>query len=59
MTTGDKNIRHQQNLSVKGISLITLSPFFTEFSSIAPLANQVHEALATNPAPGSDILIRP
>lgn len=59
MITVDKNIRHQQNMATKSISLITLSPLFTALDFIAPLAPQVAAVLSDELPPGSDLLIKP
>jgi len=59
LITTDKNIRHQQNMAKKVISLITLCPRLTESDFIAPLAGRLAIVLNQVLAPGSEILIVP
>jgi hypothetical protein len=59
LITTDKNIRNQQNMAKKGMSLITLGPRLTEYDFIAPLAGQVAIELSRDLAPGCEILIKP
>lgn len=45
LITSDKNLRYQQNLTGRKISIITLNALFVDLAGIAPLAPQVIEAL--------------
>jgi len=57
--TVDKNVRFQQNMAKKNISLVTLSSRLTGFDQIAPLADQLVEILERDISPGSDIVVSP
>lgn len=57
MITTDKNIRFQQNFKNRLIALVTLAPRFTAFVHLAPLADQVNEALTQGVAPGTSLVI--
>lgn len=57
--TVDKNLRHQQNLSKRQISVVTLSPKITEFEFIASLVETLNVWLSHEIAPGSDIVLIP
>lgn len=46
LVTGDKNLRYQQNLKGRRISVIVLSSLFVDLPGITPLAPQVLVALA-------------
>ncbi len=59
MITTDKNVRHQQNLAKRKISLITPSPRFVDYDYLAPMAGRVMATLNDGFPPGSEILIGP
>jgi predicted nucleic acid-binding protein len=46
LVTVDKNLRYQQSLSGRSISVITLISLFIDLKSIAPLAPQLLRELA-------------
>ena len=58
MITVDKNLRYQQNLKARKISIITLAPRLVFFRFLEPLAERVLEALIELP-PGSFLTIAP
>ncbi len=59
LITVDKNVRHQQTMAKKGISLITLNPRFVDYDFIAPMAFKVIVTLNAGIQPGSEIVIDP
>ena len=56
LITADKNMRYQQNLKDRTISIITLNSILVDFPGIQPLVPQVLAALE-NLSPGSFITI--
>ena len=58
LLTVDKSVRHQQNISRRTISLITIDCPRSRLKDIAPLAPHVLELMVTL-APGSNVSIRP
>jgi len=59
MVTVDKNVRFQQNMAKRSISLITLNPRLVDFEYIAPLAPRINEILSEGFAQGSEIVVSP
>jgi|GEM_PF-6509910 len=59
MVTTDKNLRFQQNIAKRQISVITLSPLLTELEFIAPLADKLSVELSRDIPPGSVIVLAP
>ncbi|HLK14212.1 MAG TPA: DUF5615 family PIN-like protein [Fimbriimonadaceae bacterium] len=59
MVTVDKNVRFQQNMANKAISLITLNPRLVDYDYIAPLAEKLLANLSSGLPPGSEIVIEP
>jgi predicted nuclease of predicted toxin-antitoxin system len=59
LVTTDKNMRHQLNFSELRLSLVTLSPLFTQLEYLRPLMRQVLARLSEPPPLGFDILIVP
>ena len=58
LITGDKNLRYQQNLTDRTISIVTLNSLFVDLRGVTPLAPAVLQAL-TGMARGSFITIGP
>jgi len=58
LITADKNMRYQQNLKDRIISMITLNSILVDFHGIKPLVPQVLEALENLPR-GAFITITP
>ena len=58
LITADKNLRYQQNLKDRTISIITLNSILVDFPGIQPLAPQVLAALENLPQ-GSFVTITP
>ncbi|AIE85681.1 DUF5615 family PIN-like protein [Fimbriimonas ginsengisoli] len=58
LITGDKNMRYQQNLKGRTISIITLNALFADLRGISPLVPQVLAALADLPV-GAFVTITP
>jgi hypothetical protein len=52
-------MRHQLNFLELRLSLVTLSPLFTQLEHLRPLMKQVLGRLSEPPPIGSDILIVP
>ena len=59
LVTVDKNVRHQQKLSKRRISLVTLNPRFTQIGSLLELVDKLHSLLQEPLPAGSDIVIAP
>jgi predicted nuclease of predicted toxin-antitoxin system len=57
LVTTDKNMRYQQNLSGRRISLITLSSRLAEYDYLVPLADQLGIVLNNELAAGSVIVL--
>jgi predicted nuclease of predicted toxin-antitoxin system len=59
MVTGDKQLRHQQNLKDRKLSIIVLGSLFIRWEFIAPLIHQVQERLDAGFETGSIVVIGP
>lgn len=59
VVTIDKNMRFQQNIAARRLSLVTLSPKLTELDFLAPLAAKLAAVLGGEIAPGSVIVLEP
>ena len=59
MVTVDKNVRFQQNISKKAISLITLNPLFVDYDYIASMARKLMDILDSGFPSGSEFVIEP
>jgi len=53
----DKNVRFQQNIAKRKISLITLNPVLVDFEYIAPMASRLINILNDGFPGGSEIVI--
>ena len=59
LVTADKNLRYQQNLTDRSISVVVLNSLFIKWDSIRPLAPQVLAALDRGLPHGSLVVIDP
>ncbi len=58
LITADKNLRYQQSLKGRTISIVVLNPLFVDFQGTAPLVPKILTALENLPQ-GSFIVIEP
>ena len=59
LITADKNMRHQQNLTGRKVSVVVLNALFIKWAFIEPLAPQVQAFLDGDPPQGSFVVIDP
>jgi len=59
LVTVDKNVRFQQNIAKRQISLITLNPRFVDYDQLVPMVDALLAILESGLPSGSQILIEP
>lgn len=59
LVTADKNMRYEQNLAGRRITVVVLNSLFIKWADIRPLAPQVQLFLDGVPARGSFVVIDP